>query len=45
LRRQLDRYEHTLRLRDVLGGIGYIFGIMGLLFFVLGRRSRGPRGK
>jgi nickel transport protein len=45
LRRQLDRFEHTLRLRDVLGGIGYIFGIMGLLFFFLGRRSRGPRSK
>ena len=45
LRRQLDRFENTLRVRDVLGGIGYIFGIMGLLFFFLGRRNRGPRGK
>jgi nickel transport protein len=45
LRRQLDRFENTLRVRDVLGGIGYIFGIMGLLFFFLGRRSKGPGGK
>jgi len=45
LRRQLDHFENTLRVRDVLGGIGYIFGIMGLLFFFLGRRSKGPSSK
>jgi nickel transport protein len=45
LRRQLDRFENTLRVRDVLGGIGYIFGIMGLLFFFLGKRNKGRGGK
>ena len=40
LREQIERYEEKLRLRDVLGGVGYICGIMGLAFFVLGSKRR-----
>jgi len=37
LREQLDRYEAKVRIHEVIGGIGYIFGIMGILFFLKGR--------
>ena len=33
LREQLDAYEHQVRLRDVLGGIGYIVGVTGIWFY------------
>ncbi len=39
LREQLDRLEDTIRLRDVFGGIGYILGITGIMFYFLGRRK------
>ena len=39
LRKQLDHYEQKTRLRDVLGGIGYILGIMGLVYYFLGKRK------
>lgn len=42
LRKQLDRYEQKTRLRDVLGGIGYILGLMGLGGYLLAGR-RGTR--
>ena len=38
LRRQLEAYEQTTRLRDVLGGLGYILGIAGVAYYVLARR-------
>jgi len=41
LRRQLDDYEAQTRLRDVVGGIGYIVGMAGLCAFFLARRKRG----
>jgi nickel transport protein len=41
LRRDLDRYQAEIRLRDILGGIGYIVGITGLLFYFLGIRRKG----
>jgi nickel transport protein len=40
LRKQLDRYEQRTRLRDVLGGIGYIVGIAGVAFYFLGIRRK-----
>jgi nickel transport protein len=30
LKRQMEEYEQNVRLRDIIGAIGYIFGIMGL---------------
>jgi len=40
LREQLEQYEAKVWLHDILGGIGYIFGIMGLLFyFAMKKRS------
>lgn len=39
LREQLDAYEDKIRLHDILGGIGYIFGILGILFY-FGKRTR-----
>lgn len=41
LREQLDAYEDRVRWRDVLGGIGYIFGLAGTAFYLLGRRRPG----
>ena len=38
LREQIEAYEHKIRVHDVLGGIGYILGIAGILFFVRARR-------
>ncbi|WP_413110257.1 hypothetical protein [Thaumasiovibrio sp. DFM-14] len=38
LREQLDRYESKVRLHDILGGIGYIFGLFGLLVLYKHRR-------
>ena len=38
LRRQLADYEQRTRLRDVLGGLGYLAGIAGVAFYFLGSR-------
>lgn len=38
LREQIEAYEERIRLHDILGGLGWIAGIAGLGFFVLGRR-------
>lgn len=35
---QLDELQSTLRLQDILGGIGYIVGIFGLVAFLKSRR-------
>jgi len=43
LRRQLEEQEHKRQLRDVLGGIGYIFGDAGVAFYFLGRRRAARR--
>ncbi len=44
LREAWQRYQERTQIRDVLGGLGYIFGLMGLLQLVLSRRrkSSGP---
>lgn len=39
LAEQLDSLESSIRLHDVLGGLGYIIGIFGLLAFLKARRS------
>ena len=43
LRKQLDDYEQKTRWRDVLGGIGYILGLMGVAFYFLGVRRKEKR--
>jgi len=40
LRKDLDRFKNALRLQDVLGGLGYILGMMGLVFYFLGVRRK-----
>jgi nickel transport protein len=40
LRRDLAAREDIARWRDVLGGIGYILGLMGLSFYFLGMRRK-----
>jgi nickel transport protein len=40
LREQLEKYEEKIRLHDILGGIGYIIGLMGLGYFLGARRKR-----
>ncbi|NLF70513.1 MAG: cobalt transporter CbiM [Candidatus Anammoximicrobium sp.] len=39
LRQDLDKWKAQLQLQDVLGGIGYILGILGLVFFLGARRK------
>jgi len=45
LREDIERYEDKTRLHDILGGIGYIVGITGILFYVLGRTRNKAPGK
>jgi nickel transport protein len=40
LRMAQDRHENQVRLHDVLGGIGWILGLMGLAFYFLGVRRK-----
>jgi nickel transport protein len=40
LREALHAYESRVRWHDVLGGIGYILGVAGIVFYLLGRRPR-----
>jgi nickel transport protein len=40
LREQIAAYEQKRRWSDVLGGIGYILGIMGVAFYFLGVRRK-----
>jgi nickel transport protein len=40
LQEQLTRYENRMRLRDILGGIGYILGLAGIAFYFLGVRRK-----
>jgi len=42
LQRQVEEYEQRTRLRDVLGGIGFILGLAGIAFYFLGRNVPSP---
>lgn len=42
LAEQLDALESSIRIHDVLGGLGYIAGIFGLLAFLKSRRRPDP---
>ena len=41
LRIQLDAYQERTTLHDVLGGLGYIFGLFGFYFWMSARSRRG----
>jgi nickel transport protein len=41
---QLDSLESSIRLHDVLGGLGYIIGIFGLFAFLKSRLGATPKG-
>ena len=38
LRQQLDQWENKVRLHDVLGGVGYIFGLAGVVLYFKSKR-------
>jgi nickel transport protein len=40
LRRQIDQSEQRLRLRDILGGIGYILGLAGIAAYMKSRQKK-----
>ncbi|MGQ9503911.1 MAG: hypothetical protein ACUVQR_03285 [Thermogutta sp.] len=40
LREDLQRLRNTTGFRDILGGIGYILGLTGIAFYVLGKKRR-----
>jgi hypothetical protein len=40
LQREISDLKETIRLHDILGGIGFILGIMGISFYFLGVRKR-----
>ena len=39
LREQLDGYENRIRIRDVMGGIGYLFGLFGIIVLLKHRNT------
>lgn len=41
LREDLKKFQTTAGLRDILGGIGYIFGLTGITLYLLAKRTRG----
>lgn len=45
LRLLLQQYEQTVRKRDILGAIGFIFGIAGVAFYFLGVLRQQKRGR
>lgn len=40
LRMEVDRWREHQRFQDIVGGVGYIVGIAGLAFFLMGYRRR-----
>jgi nickel transport protein len=40
MRQDLDKWKAQLRMQDLLGGVGYILGLMGLASYLLRKRSR-----
>jgi len=40
LRREIQELKEKSGLRDILGGIGYIFGLLGLVAFLRERKQK-----
>ncbi|MEY3220264.1 MAG: hypothetical protein RIT27_1621 [Pseudomonadota bacterium] len=38
LKEKIDQYERTIRWHDIIGGLGYLFGLSGFLFFLKTRK-------
>ncbi len=45
LREDLNRFQTDIRFQDILGGIGYILGLMGLGYYLLQSAKGAGRGK
>ncbi len=45
LRREISAYKESQDLQSVLGGIGYIVGLTGVVFFMMARRKLAAAGK
>lgn len=45
LREQLDAFQEQVTWHDVLGGIGYIFGLCGVAYGFANRKRRAPQAK
>ncbi len=45
LRMDLDKWKSELRFQDILGGVGYILGLTGLVFYFLGIRAKDRRSR
>ncbi|NIA21644.1 MAG: carboxypeptidase regulatory-like domain-containing protein [Anaerolineaceae bacterium] len=45
LRRQIRTYEEKVRFRDILGGIGYIVGLAGIVFYFKAAAKAGTKRK
>ena len=43
VRKEFERHREEVRIRDIIAGVGYIFGVMGLLLYF--KRRRRPAGK
>ena len=43
LRREINQLKEKSGMRDIIGGIGYIFGLLGLVAFIRERQSRDKR--
>ena len=41
LERRIDKLETQIRFRDILGGIGYIWGVAGVVLYLRCRRPKG----
>ncbi len=39
IKEQLDKMENTMRIRDIIGAIGYIFGLAGLVILLKKKNS------
>ncbi len=45
LRREIAAYKEKNDLQSILGGMGYIFGIFGIAFYIAARRMKGKETK
>jgi len=45
LREQVDAHDQQVRIRDILGGIGYILGVTGVAYYVLAMKRQRLEGR